>query len=207
MNSDGTNVVRLTNHAATDTSPAWSPDGTKIAFASNRGGNWDIYVMNADGTTVVPQRLTTVKQDDLLPAWSPTGDQIAFMSTRTGNGDIYTMKANGTSQTKRASSTGIDSEPAWSGSKIAFSTNRHGITNFEIYTITPTGLNVNQTRLTNKAGHDITPAWSSDGAKLTFASNRPPGGGLNFNIFTMKPDGSAQTAVVTDPAADIFPDW
>ena len=72
--------------------------------------------------------------------------------------------------------------------------------------MTQTG-GTSQTRLTNQAGHDVTPAWSPDGAKLTFASNRPPGGGANYNIFTMNPDGSAQTAVVTNAAIDVFPDW
>ena len=64
-----------------------------------------------------------------------------------------------------------------------------------------------QTRRTQQPGHDITPSWSGDGTKLAFASNRPPGGGLNYNIWTMNANGSSQTAIVTHGAADVFPDW
>ncbi len=64
-----------------------------------------------------------------------------------------------------------------------------------------------QTRRTNQAGHDASPAWSPDGEKLTFATNRTPGGGLNFNIYTMTKTGSNQQSLVIHGAADIFPDW
>ena len=207
---DGSDITRLTTNSAIDTSPAWSPNGLKIAFASNRGGNWDIYVMNADGTGTAT-RLTTSSSEDLLPAWSPDSSSIAFMSRRTGDGDIYTLTAsNPSTQVRRTNSSSVDSEPAWSGGTVAFSTNRHGSSNFELYTMTfptPTGLG-NQTRRTNQTGHDITPAWSPDGSKLALASNRSPGGGLNFNIYTMNANGSGTAqSVVIHSAADIFPDW
>ena len=64
-----------------------------------------------------------------------------------------------------------------------------------------------QTNVTNRAGNDISPAWSSDGTKIAFASNRAPGSGLNYNILTMNPNGSGQTPLVTHPAADVTPDW
>ena len=72
-----------------DTDPAWSPDGTRIAFGSNRDGDRDIYVMDADGGNV--QQLTDDPESDRDPAWSPDGTRIAF----TRNGDIYVMDADG----------------------------------------------------------------------------------------------------------------
>lgn len=69
--------------------PAWSPDGTKIAFSSERSGNWDIWVMNADGSN--PVQITKDPADDLRPTWSPDGTKIAFQSNRAGNLDIWVI--------------------------------------------------------------------------------------------------------------------
>jgi len=77
MNPDGTDQTRLTfNTANDDTNPVWSPDGSKIAFASNRDGNFEIYVMNADGTEQT--RLTTDPGWKTNPAWSPDGKKLPF---------------------------------------------------------------------------------------------------------------------------------
>jgi TolB protein len=213
MADDGSNIQQLTTNPAIDTSPAVSPDGQKIAFASNRGPgqNWDIWVMNIDGSS--PQRMTTHASEDLLPAWSPNSKKIAFMSNRTGNGDIYKLAVIAPATTQVRLTTGptasdIDAEPAWFGSRIAFSSNRVANNNFEIFTI-PSG-GGSATRLTTQAGHDVTPSWSQDGAKIAFASNRlPQGGGRNFNIWTMDADGNtgSQQPLVVNSGVELFPDW
>jgi len=78
MNADGTDPVNLTNNPAFDTDPAWSPDGTKLAFASYRDGigGAEIYVMNANGTT--PTRLTNDPADDRTPAWQAVGATVLY---------------------------------------------------------------------------------------------------------------------------------
>ncbi len=81
-----------------DVFSAWSPDGTKIAFTSDRDGNFEIYVMNADGRN--PTRLTSDPATDNFPAWSPDGTKIAFDSRRDGNFEIYVMNADGTNPTR-----------------------------------------------------------------------------------------------------------
>ncbi|HEX2052434.1 MAG TPA: hypothetical protein VHJ78_01735, partial [Actinomycetota bacterium] len=83
MNADGSNPQRITDATGVDSSPDWSPDGTKIAFNTNRDGNFEIYVMNADGSN--PRRLTNNNAEDFSPDWSPDGRQIAFNSDRDGN--------------------------------------------------------------------------------------------------------------------------
>ena len=79
MDADGSNVVRLTTSPALDRFPIFSPDGTKIAFTSNRDGNTEIYVMNADGTDQT--RITNRPGGDSQPNWSPDGTRIAWRSS------------------------------------------------------------------------------------------------------------------------------
>ena len=79
MNADGTDVVNLTRSPRGDSQPAWSPDGTGIAFASENEGNADIYVMNSDGTGQT--NLTDMPGLNLTPAWSPTGSACCSPGT------------------------------------------------------------------------------------------------------------------------------
>lgn len=121
MDADGANVQQLTDNDVEDTWPAWSPDGSQIAFASE----YEIYVMNADGSNQVS---LTPGETGYAPAWSPTGDKIAFTSDRgTGVDDIYTMNADGGNPVNlTASLDSLDQLPAWSldGSQIIFRTTR-----------------------------------------------------------------------------------
>src|SRR6185436_15232437 len=91
-------LVRLTNNNAQDSPASWSPEGRRIAFASNRDGKTEIYVMEADGSNV--SRLTNNLTDDDFPKWSPDGRKILFHSNRDGNWEIYVMEADGSNQTR-----------------------------------------------------------------------------------------------------------
>jgi TolB protein len=106
-------VVRLTGGAVHDAQPAWSPDGKRIAFSSNRAnGNIDVWVMDADGGH--PHRLTHADGIDLGPAWSPDGDRIAFTTDRDGDLEVYTMTAEGRDQTDISNdATASDFTPTW----------------------------------------------------------------------------------------------
>ena len=130
INSNGTGSTRLTLDPASDVDPAWSPDGTKIAFQSDRDGHAEIYVMNADGSNAV--RLTNDAAYDAEPAWSPDGTKIAFTSERTGNLEIFVMNADGSGVTQLTSAGNGErhSHPAWypDGRKIAFVASSCGAT-------------------------------------------------------------------------------
>jgi Tol biopolymer transport system component len=97
INADGSNLIHLTSHLQ-DQLPAWSPDGQRIAFASDRTStNMDIFVINTDGTGLT--QLTSDQAMDNFPTWSPDGQYIAFTSNRdpsTPYGDIYIMRFDGT---------------------------------------------------------------------------------------------------------------
>jgi len=185
--------------SADDCSPFWSPDGTRIAFDSDRDGNCEIYTMTADGSSQT--RLTNNSAEDTNPRFSPDGIRIAFHSNRDGNFEIYIMNTDGSNQIRLTDNPARDGQPSWSpdGTKIAFISNRDG--NFEIYIMNTDGSN--QIRLTDNPARDGQPSWSPDGTRIAFDSNRDG----NLEIYTMNPDGSDQTRLTDDPALDGWPNW
>lgn len=102
---------KITTNDEEDFAPAISPDGTKIAFSRRTGGNYDVYVMNLDGSG--ERRLTTDVGSDQYPTWSPDSRQIAFESTRSGSKCIHIMDADG-SNVRKLTQGPMDSVPAWS---------------------------------------------------------------------------------------------
>jgi Tol biopolymer transport system component len=113
MNRDGSGRLQLTTSPAPDFDPTCLPDGTRIAFRSERDGNPEIYVMNADGSQQI--NLTRNPAEDWSPAWSPDGQAIAFASARDGGiGDIFAMNADGSQPRNLTQRAGIDEYPAWS---------------------------------------------------------------------------------------------
>jgi len=97
MNSNGSELSRLTNDPADDYNPSISPDGLKIAFTSHRDGNYEIYIMDFDGSNQT--RITNAVGGNSFATWSPNGEQIVFTSWRDeGDAEIYLMNADGTDQ-------------------------------------------------------------------------------------------------------------
>ena len=187
IGSDGSNLVRLTEHPATDDQPAWSSDGHRIAFVSDRTGDVEIFSMDSEGGNVV--QLTDTPGNDWSPDWSPDGDQIAFASDRTGNWEIYVMDADGANVRQLSDSPGDDQGPAWSpnGDQIAFGSNRTG--DFEIYVRNLQSGKMQQ--LTDSRGSDFEPVWSPDGNMIAFASARAG----TMEVFLMSADGENPTAI------------
>lgn len=133
MNTDGTGEQKLTT-STKDYDPAWSPDGSRIAFMSERDGNAEIYVMNADGTNQT--RLTNDPHADGAPAWSPDGSRIVFgrtTHTPSYSSDIYAMNPDGsnvvnlTNTAPDGQNTRAEQSPVWSpdGAKILYTVARY----------------------------------------------------------------------------------
>jgi Tol biopolymer transport system component len=190
---------------STGTNPTPTPGcGTpgKVAFASSRDGNNEIYLMNPDGSGQV--RLTNNPALDYTPAFSPDGTRIAFSSDRDGNQEIYVMNADGSGQTRLTNNPALDYFPAWSpdGARIAF-TRQVTATNLEVFLMNANG--TGEANITNNPANDQMPAWSPDGSKLVFASDRDD---THLELYTMNPNGSGVTRLTNNPGGvDYYPAW
>jgi TolB protein len=155
LDRQGNIKQRLTQNPGIDISPAFSPDGRQIAFASSRGGNPQIYIMSASGGQA--RRLTYSGSYNVTPAWSPKGDLIAYAS-RTGSGfQIFVISPQGGSA-RQLTNEGSNESPTWSpdGSFIACSSTRGGKSAIYVVNV-KTGA---ATRVTNMAGNQTQPAWA-----------------------------------------------
>jgi Tol biopolymer transport system component len=184
VNSDGTGLRELIPAASptVNLTPSWSPDVSQIAFASNRDShyphNFDIYVMQADGSNV--RRLTDSPIYESEPAWSPDGSQIAFVrgyDPTTGpvinlfgcaDPKIFVINADGSEAFNPINGT-RGTDPAWSpdGDRIVFSYNDDGQYGIRVIDLTTGEI----TRLTNHLAQEGEPAWSPDGKHIAFARN------------------------------------
>jgi Tol biopolymer transport system component len=222
VDATGTSLFMVTrSRDVIDNEPAWSPDGTKIAFASNEArmqdirAGFDIYVSSLDGSK--PARLTDSltwgvanvfpgvdpPQWNTSPDWSPDGENVVFRTTRDGNNEIYVMGMDGSAQRNLTKNPASDTDPAWSpdGSLIAFVSDRDG--NEEIYVMNTDGYEPR--RLTRNLGKDTYPVWSPDGQFLAFYSELE--GEKNLDIFVMRIDGSDRIRLTTHPEFDGYPAW
>lgn len=196
----GTSALRLTADTAVDYMPAWSPDGSHIAFVSTRDGHQEIYTMRADGSQQT--RLTHGSAHNSEPAWSPDGRLITFQSRRDGpRPRLYLMNADG-SQQRLLPIDSAAAAPSWSpdGKKIAFSSARNGRS--EVYVIDIDGSG--ETRLTTSpSGHSGLPMWSPDGKLIAFWTSRDG----NDEVYVMNADGSGVRNLSNHAARDLLAGW
>ena len=197
MNADGSNWQRLTEDDFIDYGPQPSPDGQKIAFASDRDGTFQIYTMNMDGSELT--RLSQSEGNDQNPTWSPDGTQLAFDSERNGEHRIFVINADGSGEHPLVSNNMSQYSPTWSpdGEWIAFSTSSEEI-DPNIYIVRPDGLDLR--RITFSPNYDGDQAiWSPDSQWLIFPSWRIG----NYELYAVKVDGS-QFGTLTRTEGDEF---
>lgn len=170
----------------------------KIVFQSNRDGDWEIYVMNVDGSNLA--QLTHNGANDEYPVWSPDGSQIAFQTNRDGNYEIYVMNADGSQPRNLTNHPADDYSPGWSpdGKRLTFDSERDK--GMEVYLMNSDGSE--QTQLTDSFGKNILPDWSPDGQSITYTGNRY----LGWNVYVTNLDRSDDKRI-TDGHGACRPDW
>ncbi len=194
----------------------------RIAFSSDRDGNWEIYVMDADGGN--QQNLTNNPSNDRDPSWSPDGKRIAFFSNRDGHAidgrltsEIYVMDADGGNPQNLTKDRNDDRYPSWSpdGKRIAFASSRVAFNgkipqSLEIYVMDADG--ENQQRLTDSPFFDDRhPSWSPDGQRIVFGARREghfeTKFAVTYEIYVMNADGGNQQRLTENRKNDWGPSW
>ncbi len=150
--------------------PAWTPDG-KIVFSSNRNGNWDLFIMNADGSNQTA--VTSKASAELFPAVSPDGEEIAFVRDANGNADIYVINLTEGFERRITDHEKIDDWPSWyrGGASIVFDSERSG--SWGIYMMDSDGSN--KKVLVDQPGRDTDPHSTPNSPWIVYESERQDG--------------------------------
>lgn len=211
---EGSAVTQLTNDPGNDVMPVFSPDGKRIAFASDRSGNWDIYVMDVAGGQ--PVQVTNDATDDIHPSFSPDGKQLVYCShgAQSGQWELVVVDIDNPA-TKRFIGYGL--LPNWSPveNKIVFQRSRErGTRWFSVWTLDyVNGEGVRPTEIaasSNAAA--ITPNWSPDGKRLVFCTVMDPSSDTQSrprqaDVWIIAADGTGRTNLTHSPFANLQPVW
>lgn len=192
--------LQLTQNKNPDWQPAWSPDGTRIAFSSYLDDNWEIYVIDADGTDLA--RLTEHPENDISPTWSPDGTKLLFVSRRFGDADLFAHDMDTGALTQLTTGELDEYDPAWSpdGNWIAFVTQIGNQS--DLFVMRADGSD--PVNLTNSSyANDFQPLWTANSEQVIFVSYTAAQG--EHDLYIMQRDGSHVTALADDDNDDIAP--
>ncbi len=184
MDADGSGVRELTSTGDSAREPAWSPDGSEIAFTAEAAGLTQVFLMNSDGSDT--RQLTTIRNGAFCPSWSPDGRELVVSASDGSSGyQLWVLDVRTSAMRLVAQLPGAASDPAWSpdGSSVAFAW--WTPTGNAIYSIHPDGTGL--TRLSPDPVGGQSPTWSPDGRWVAFAGQTPDG---TSGIFLVRSDGT-----------------
>jgi TolB protein len=194
--ADGFNSQFILAHREPIISPAWSPDGTRIAYVSFEEGRSIVFIHNlVDGTRRV---LAAYDGINSAPTWSPDGKRLALALSKDGISQIYVMDADGSGVTRITNSNAIDTEPSFSpdGKYVLFTSDRGGSP--QIYRMTPSGGNVE--RMTFEGSYNVTPRYSPDGKSFAYIQRNQGRYSLALMDFATR-----QSVILSDSSLDGSP--
>ena len=202
IDPDGTNAAQITTTFHSAIFPSISPDGKRIAFTSNDGGTWRIYLIGSDGGGLIQ----FTHFSSAVPNWSSDGKRLVFNSDHDDEPkdtpDLWAMDIDGTNLTELVDNPPVaDFNGQWSpdGKYLLFTSNRNG--NYDLYR-----LNLSNGKLTNLTpvrSNEWNGRWSPDGTKILFNSDRYH----QIDIFVMNADGTGVKRLTRSPAHDSEPAW
>lgn len=204
---DGTNLQQITSEQSPHLSPAWSPDGTKLAYTSFESGTPHIYIY--DTKTKKKIRLTNHTGLNSGANWSPDGRYIAYTASNGGDTDIYYMPSQGGPRKLLIRGSGLDVDPKFSpdGQYLAFVSGRYGNPHIFVGQLTSGSKPkvISDKRLTYAGWYNSTPAWSPESNKIIF-------GGYDkdidrYDIFIMNPNGSQLERLTLKTGDNESPTW
>lgn len=217
-------ITRLTDDPAQDVMPAMSPDGKRVAFASNRAGNWDVYVMPVGGGKAV--QITSDNSNDLSPSWSPDGQTLVYcrLGQTSGRWELWVVDVFNPAQTQFI---GYGLFPEWcpvkgtghaGADQILFQRSRErGQRTFSIWTLDYSSASkqaTNETELASSPEHAlINPTWSPDATRIVYAAvpnpekwtdeKRP----TSSSLWMIGTDGRGQVNLTSGASIDLMPTW
>ncbi len=197
---DGANDTQLTKHGSISILPAFSPDGTKIAYVSYKDRYQFLYVF--DLASGVSTALSKEVGMNSAPSWSPDGRRLAMVLSKDANSEIYLVDANGSNKKRLTNNSAVDTSPTFSpdGRQIAFVSERGG--NPQIYVMDVTGGNAH--RVSFQGGKAYDPSWSPDGKSIAYVVDK---GGEGFEIYAMNADGSSPRQLTNSGGSNEAPSW
>ena len=203
MDYDGSDAHPITSYKSTVLTPAWSPDGEKIAFTSFRRGAADIEILSRLDHR--PYTFERAGGTTITPAWSPDGSRIAFASSRDGSStEIYVADWNGKNLRRLTMGKSTNNSPVWNpktGREIAFVSDRSGSS--QIYVMDADGTNVR--RLLEEGGHADEPSWSPDGERIAFTWQRSKTS--NYDIYIHELATGKNIQITHDSGDNERPTW
>jgi len=186
-----------------DSTPEPSPGPGRLAFASNRDGDYEIFLVDADGSNL--EQITFNDTFDFDPDWSPDAEWLVYASSAGGDPEIMVMRVDGSEARQLTDNTARDADPAWSpdGQWIAFSSNRDG--DFDIYIMRPDGSDVRPVTFNDR--DDFTPTWSPDGRQLAYyVQNQDDESSADLYLISVF-EGTPPRRLTDNTWLDKWPDW